>query len=257
VHERPSERVHGGGGLLGAIASEWTKLWTTRTAYICVIIAVVVEVIFTFYYGAIARINNHPLQPVGNAPISAIALVQYMVVVLAMTSVTSEYGTGSIRATLLWVPVRHREHLAKVVVNVVIAFVLGVVLGALGMVVAWQTFKGHAVFHMGNVVPQLLAMGLYLSLIAVFTVGVSFALRTAAAALATTFFLVTALPGMLAGIGGPVLLFINDYMPQTAGGPFMLGRSDPYAPIVGIIVVTAWAIAAHVAGWAVLRKRDA
>ncbi|WP_405793465.1 MFS transporter [Streptomyces sp. NBC_01506] len=40
-------------------------------------------------------------------------LVQFVVVVLAMTTVTGEYATTSVRATLLWVPVRHRVEPAK------------------------------------------------------------------------------------------------------------------------------------------------
>ncbi|MEU9482120.1 ABC transporter permease [Streptomyces decoyicus] len=249
---------HSGGGFAGAVASEWTKLWSIRTPYVCLLVGVVVSVIFTFYYGSIARINDKPVQPVGNAPVSSVVLVQFALVILAMTTVTSEYATSSIRTSLLWVPVRHRVQLAKSLVTAVVAFVAGVVSGVLGMATAWVPFRGHATFEASKAISQLLAMGLYCALIAVLTVGVSFALRTAAGSVAVLFFLISALPSMLTGLGGPVLLAINDYLPQTAGGHFMLSDgAAPYPPPVAILIVLAWTAVAHLTGRFVLRGRDA
>ncbi|WP_424185396.1 hypothetical protein ACOBQX_26360 [Actinokineospora sp. G85] len=250
-------RERHGGGLRGAIAAEWTKLWTVRASYICVIAAFACMAVFTSYYGAIARINEHPLQPVGNAPVAALALVQYPLIVLAMTSVTSEYTTGSARTTLQWVPLRHRLHLAKAVVAAVVALALGVALGVVGMAVAWVMFDGYATFACAEAVYQVLAMGGYLALISVIAIGVSFALRAAAGVLAVLFFSLTALPIMLVGLGGEVLLRVNEFLPQTAGAAFMLGDAEPHPPLVAFLIVVVWAGIAHSAGLAVLRERDA
>ncbi|WP_156753552.1 ABC transporter permease [Actinokineospora pegani] len=250
-------REHHGGGLRGAIAAEWTKLWTVRTTYVCVIAAFAFMAVFTFYYGSIARINDHPLQPVGNAPVAALVLVQYPLAVLAMTSVTSEYTTGSARTTLQWVPLRHRAHLAKAVVAAVVALVLGFALGVVGMAVAWVVFDGHATFAVAEAVYQVLAMGAYLALVSVIAIGVSFALRAAAGVLAVLFFSLTASPIMLVGLGGEVLSRINEFLPQTAGSGFMLGDAEPHPPLVAFLIVVAWAGITHFAGLAVLRERDA
>lgn len=254
----PTASGHTGGGFAGAFASEWTKLWSIRTPYVCLLVDLIVTGIFTFYYGAIARINDKPIQPVGNAPVSSVILTQFALVVLAMAMVTSEYATSSVRASLVWVPVRHRVQLAKALLSAVVGFVSTVVLGVLGAAVAWTSFRGYASFDLSKVTAQILAMGVYCALICVMTVGASFALRSAAGALSVIFFVVSALPSMLVGLGGSALLAINDYMPQTAGGYFMLADGDaPYPAAVGLLIVLAWAVAAHVAGVYVLRRRDA
>ncbi|MEU7019459.1 ABC transporter permease [Streptomyces sp. NPDC046203] len=249
---------HTGGGFVGALASEWTKLWTIRTPYICLLVGLIVTAVFTFYYGSIARINDKPIQPVGNASVSSVILTQFALVVLAMTMVTSEYSTGSVRTSLLWVPVRPRVQLAKALLSALVGFVTAVVWAVLGTVLAWGPFQGHAGFELSKVAYQTVAMGVYSALICVMTVGVSFALRTAAGTVAVIFFVVSALPGMLVGLGGPVLLAINEYMPQTVGGYFMLSDGKaPFPDAVSLLILLVWAVAAHAAGFFVLRRRDA
>ncbi|MEU6954641.1 ABC transporter permease [Streptomyces sp. NPDC045714] len=247
-----------GGGFVGALTSEWTKLWTIRTPYVCLLAGLVVTSVFTFYYGSIARINDKPVQPVGNASVSSVILTQFALVILAMTMVTSEYSTSSVRTSLLWVPVRARVQLAKSLLSALVGFVTAMVWAVLGIALAWGPFQGHAEFELPKVAYQAVAMGVYSALICVLTVGVSFALRTAAGAVAMIFFVVSALPSMLVGLGGPVLLAINEYMPQTLGGYFMLGDGKaPFPDAVSLLILLVWAGAAQVAGLLVLRRRDA
>lgn len=245
------------GGLAGAVAAEWTKLWTVRAASVCLVSGAVLMGVFTFYFGAIARLNGHPVQPVGNAPVSAATLVQFVVVVLAMTTVTSEYATGGVRSTLLWVPVRHRVQLAKALVTAVVAAVAGVLLGVLGTAVAWASFEGRATFDLTTVLGQVLSLGCYLALVAVLTAGVSFALRAPAGVLTVLFLLLYGVPAMLVGLGGEVPLTVNDYLPHSAGTHAMVADGAPYPRAVGFLIVAGWAAAGHLIGRRVLRGRDA
>ncbi|MFI1224524.1 MULTISPECIES: ABC transporter permease [unclassified Streptomyces] len=243
---------------VGAFTSEWTKLWTVRTPYVCLLAGLVVTAVFTYYYGSIARINDKPIQPVGNASVSSVVLTQFALVILAMTTVTSEYSTGSMRTSLLWVPVRPRVQLAKALLSALVGFVAAAVWAVLGIALAWGPFQGHAGFELSKVAYQTVAMGVYAALVCVMTVGVSFALRSAAGAMALIFFVVSALPGMLVGLGGPVLLAVNAYMPQTVGGFLMLGDGTaPFPDAVSLLILLAWAVAAQLAGLLVLRRRDA
>ncbi|MET9551666.1 ABC transporter permease [Streptomyces sp. NPDC006645] len=248
-------RVRGGPG--GAVAAEWTKLWTVRAAPVCLIAGVLLMGVFTFYYGAIAAINDHPVQPVGNAPVTASVLVQFAVAVLAMTAVTGEYATSSVHATLLWVPVRHHVQLAKALVAAVVTGAAGVLLGVLGTAVAWASFDGRATFDAATVAGQVLSLGGYLALVSVLTVGVSFALRAPAGVLTVLFLLLYGVPTMLVGLGGEVLLTVNDYLPHGAGTHAMLADEAPYPSPVGFLIVAGWAAVAHLTGRQVLRRRDA
>ncbi|UZI27585.1 ABC transporter permease [Streptomyces sp. VB1] len=261
VSDGPRGRMvsgHAGGGFVGAFTSEWTKLWTVRTPYVCLLVGLVVTAVFTFYYGSIARINDKPIQPVGNASVSSVVLTQFALVILAMTTVTSEYSTSSVRTSLLWVPVRARVQLAKALLSALVGFVTAVVWAVVGIALAWTPFQGHADFELSKAAYQTVAMGVYSALICVLTVGVSFALRTAAGTVAMIFFVVSALPSMLLGLGGPVLLAINEYLPQTVGGYFMLGDGEaPFPDAVSLLILLVWAAAAQMAGLLVLRRRDA
>lgn len=245
------------GGPVGAVAAEWTKLWTVRAAPVCLAAGGLLMGVFTFYYGAIAAINDHPVQPVGNAPVTAAVLTQFVVVVLAMTTVTSEYATSSVRATLLWVPVRHRVQLAKALVTAVVAGAAGVLLGVLGTAVAWVSFDGRATFDAATVAGHVLLLGVYLALVSVLTVGVSFALRAPAGVLTVLFLLLYGVPTVLVGLGGEALLTMNDYLPHSAGTHGMLADEAPYPRPVGFLIVAGWAAVAHLMGRQVLRRRDA
>ncbi|MGR4880423.1 ABC transporter permease [Streptomyces sp. LARHCF249] len=246
------------GGVAGAIASEWTKLWSVRAPYLCLLAGLAITGVFTYYYASIARINDAPVQPVGNAAASSAVLVQFSVVVLATVAVTSEYSTGSVRASLLWVPRRYRVQAAKALVAAVVAFVAGTAFAVLGTVVAWVAFDGRASFEAGQSLRQVLAIGLYQALVAVLTVGVAFATRHPAGALSILITLLWALPSVLLGLGGPTLADVNDHLPHGAGDHFMrIAAEAPFTQATAFLIVAAWAAAAHLTGLYVLRRRDA
>ncbi|MCT2546660.1 ABC transporter permease [Streptomyces atratus] len=246
------------GGFAGAVAAEWTKLWSVRGPYLCLLAGLAVTGVFTYYYASIARINEHPVQPVGSAAASSAILVQFTVVVLATVAVTSEYSTGSVRASLLSVPRRHLAQGAKALVVAVVAFVAGTTFAVVGTAVAWVGFDGRASFAAGPSLLQVLAVGLYEALVAVLSVGVAFATRHPAGALSILVTLLWALPSILLGLGGPTLSDINDRLPHGAGDHFMrLGAEAPYPPLTAVLIVAAWAATAHLIGLYVLRRRDA
>ncbi|MGW7364913.1 ABC transporter permease [Streptomyces sp. NPDC054841] len=246
------------GGFAGAVASEWTKLWSVRAPSLCLLAGLAMTGVFTFYYASIARINGHPVQPVGNAAASSAILVQFTVVVLATVAVTSEYSTGSVRASLLWVPRRHRVQAAKALVAAVVAFVAGIAFAVVGTAVAWGSFGGRASFEADTTLGQVLAVGVYQALVAVLTVGVAFATRHPAGALSILATLLWALPSVLLGLGSAQLSAVNDRLPHGAGNHFMRAGVDaPLAPATAVLIVAAWAAAAHLIGLYVLRRRDA
>ncbi|MFF8745475.1 ABC transporter permease [Streptomyces californicus] len=245
-------------GFAGAVASEWTKLWSVRAPYLCLLGGLAVTAVFTFYYASIARINAHPVEPVGNAAASSAVLTQFAVVVLATVAVTSEYANGSVRASLLWVPRRHRVLAAKALVAAVVAFGAGLGYAVVGAAVAWGAFGGRASFDAGTEAGQILGVGLYLAFVAVTTTGVAFATRHPAGALSILIALLWALPSVLLGLGGPELAAVNDYLPHGAGDRFLrAGVETPYGAGTAVALVAAWAAAAHLAGLYVLRRRDA
>ncbi|MFJ8016987.1 ABC transporter permease [Streptomyces sp. NPDC096339] len=240
------------------MACEWTKLWSVRSAWLCLVAGLAVTAVFTFYYASIARINEQAVQPVGNAAAGSVVVSQFAVVVLATVAVTSEYATGTVRASLLWVPRRHRVQAAKALVTGVVAFLGGAGFAVVGTVVAWMAFDGRASFAAGTTVGQILAIGGYQALVAVLTVGVAFASRHPAGALSILVALLWALPSVLPGLGGDALAAVNDALPYGAGDHFTrVGGHAPYSSATAVLIVVGWTAVAHVAGLYVLRRRDA
>ncbi|MER7621039.1 ABC transporter permease [Streptomyces sp. NPDC126503] len=256
---RPGPReARGSGGFAGAVAAEWSKLWSVRSAWICLAAGLLVTGVFTFYYASIARINGHPVQPVANAAAASAMISQFAVVVLATVAVTSEYATGSVRSSLLAVPRRHLVQGAKALVAGAVAFLGGAVYGVVGTAVAWGPFEGRASFEPGTALGQVLGLAVYEALVAVLTVGVAFAARHAAGALSVLVLLLWGLPSVLLGLGGETLAAVEDRLPYGAGDHLMRAGADaPYGTTTAVLVVAAWAAAAHLTGLYVLRRRDA
>ena len=69
--------------------------------------------------------------------------------------------------------------------------------------------------------------------------------------------LVVVVPPLLQVPDLAVLNGIADGLPGVAGNHFLMGDSDPYAPVVGLMIVAAWAAAALVVGRREMRRRDA
>ncbi|MEV6677291.1 ABC transporter permease [Streptomyces erythrochromogenes] len=246
------------GGFAAAVASEWIKLRSVRAPFLCLLAGLVTTGVFAFYYASIARINGHPVQPVGNAAASSVVLVQFAFVVLATVAVTSEYSTGSVRPSLLWVPRRHRVQAAKAAVVAAVAFLAGTVFAAVGTAVAWGAFGGRASFEAGTVLAQVLAVGVYQALVCVLSVGTAFAARHPAGSLSVLVTLLWALPSVLLGLGGPQLAAVVGRLPHGAGDRFLRAVADaPDTAATAVLTVAAWAAAAHLAGLYVLRRRDA
>jgi ABC-2 type transport system permease protein len=242
-----------------AISSEWTKLWTTRTIWWALLAAVVLMAAGAAQYAFYAENGDVPAHlvrdgrvPAGTVAVLATAITQLAFVALAMLVMTSEYSAGTIRATLSWIPSRGRMLLAKCTVVAVVTFVAGVVSGALGGFVAAAIVDNTAA-----VATSGLAIGVYLTLLGVLATGLGAALRGPVVTLVVLLMLVVVVPPLLQIPDIAVLNGIADAFPGVAGSHFLYGDTDPYPPVVGLVILAAWASAAVFAGWRMLRRRDA
>lgn len=255
----------GGGGLGGAIASEWTKLWSVRSVWWNLLASVLLMAAAAgqeAIYVVNENTNTDPADDpgvvgVGTVAISSVLLAQFTVLALAMLVITAEYATGTIRPTLQWTPSRGRLLLAKTAVVAVVTFVVGGLLGALGSAVAHPVLGEWGRFRAGETVGDVLAVAAYLSLISVFTLGLGTVLRSAVGTLTTVFMILMVVPISLGALDIEFVNRLVDGLPGVAGSHFMSGDTDPYPPAAGLALLAAWALAAMLAGYVVLRSRDA
>ncbi|MFI0374379.1 hypothetical protein ACH35V_41525 [Actinomadura sp. 1N219] len=253
-----------GGGMQGALAAEWTKLWTIRSTYwglagalmliigLCLIMAQV-----TVSNNTDERVQERPgVVSVSDIATGSLDMVQFVVLALAILMITGEYATGSIHATLQWIPPRGRMLSAKAAIAAAVIFPSGVLLGLAGTVVAYPVLGKWGRLDLGDVVHDALMTGLYLAVLSVLILGVGAMLRSTAATLTTAFLFIMVLPVMLANSRSELLLNIADGLPSTAGR-YLLNGDGPYPAAVALAILAAWTAAAMWGGITVLRHRDA
>ncbi|MFV2172953.1 hypothetical protein ACFHW2_23110 [Actinomadura sp. LOL_016] len=255
-----------GGGLRGALAAEWIKLWSVRSTWWGLAGAVVMMGVVSLILATDTATDNASGRPgieppgviaVTDIPVGAVDLVQFVVLTLAILSVTGEYATGSIRTTLQYVPLRGRMLAAKAAVVAAVTFPAGIVLILLGAGTAAPMLGEWGRLEAGELVRAALAAGTYLALTGVLMTGVAAMLRSIAATLTTAFLFLLVVPMTLANARSELLRDAADALPATAGRYFLAGEGGPYPAAAGAAIVAAWAAAALWGGTIVLRRRDA
>ncbi|MCO8277856.1 ABC transporter permease [Actinoplanes sp. TRM 88003] len=232
--------------LRATIGAEWIKLWTTRTVWWALTAALVLMAAGAGQYALYAENGDIDQTGAGEIAVLGLSFAQLAFLALATIVMTSEYSTGTMRATLTWTPVRSRLLLAKSAVIAGVTLVAGTVAGFVGVAVAAPILGNSS---MGAVAPK---MGLYLALLGVFAVGLGAALRGPVVSLVVLLMLVVVVPPLLQVPDLAVLNTIADALPGVAGQRFLLENS--YG---GLVIVAAWATAAFLIGARVLRRRDA
>lgn len=248
--------------MTSAVATEWTKLWTTRTVWWALSAALLLMLAGAAQYAIFA--GNGDLEPellrdgrvpAGTIAVLATSIAQLAFIALAMLAMTGEYSTGTIRATLTWIPSRGRLLLAKCAVVAAVTFVAGTVAALLGGLVALPLLGADG--STDGLAGRAVAVGAYLTLLAVLATGLGAALRGPVVTIVVLLMLLVVVPPILMTPDTAVLDAIADSMPGVAGDHFLHGDTDPYPPAVALLIVAAWAAAATLLGWRALRRRDA
>ncbi|MFI0794125.1 ABC transporter permease subunit [Micromonospora rubida] len=253
------------GPLAGAVAAEWTKLWSVRSTWWTLLSAVLLSAAAAgqlAIYAANANTNDDPaddrgMVTLGSVVIDSLELTQYAVLAIGLLAVTAEFGTGTLRTTLRCTPSRGRVLLAKAVVSGAVTFGSGLLLGGVGALVAGPVLGEWGDAPLGGTVRDVLASAAYLALVGVLALGLGAVLRSAVLTVIVLIAVLMIVPLSLQEPGIAVLTRIADGFPGVAGGHFLAGDTDPYPPVVGLLLLAGWAAAALAAGRAALRHRDA
>ncbi|MER7893402.1 ABC transporter permease [Micromonospora sp. NPDC094482] len=265
---RPTTRPTGPAGFAGfggTVAAEWTKLWSVRSTWWTLLAAVVLTAAAAgqlAIYAANANTNDDPaddagIVTVGHIVIGSMELTQYAVLALGLLAITSEFTSGTIRTTLRCTPSRGRVLLAKAVVTGTVTFVVGLLVGGIGALVARPVLGEWGTAPAAGTARDVLAVAGYLALIGVLALGLGAALRSAVLTLTVLVAVLMIVPLSLQEPDITVLNRVADGFPGVAGGHFLAGDADPYPAVVGLLLLAGWALAALVLGRAALRRRDA
>jgi ABC-type transport system involved in multi-copper enzyme maturation permease subunit len=264
----PRLDFRGGVTQLRVIRSEWTKLWTVRSTVWSLFTAVLLTIGFPILASAVIsshwgsrsphdQLTFNPLDPalVGSQ------IAQLAIGVLGTLVITAEYSTGMIRATLTAVPKRLPVLWAKAIVFATVTFAL-MLPSVLIAFFASQSIlsKHHASYswHHPGVARAVIGAALYLTVIAVLTLGLGTIIRNTAggiAAFAAVFFVLPPLMDVLPSSWNNA---ISPYLPSNAGRSIIqLTNDGNLRPLPGFALFCGYALLALAVGAVVLKRRDA
>jgi ABC-2 type transport system permease protein len=246
------------------LLAEWIKLRSLRSTWYTLACLFVVGLGITVLSSNAAREAyadaGAAWDPTAHS-LNAFIVAQLIIGVLAILVVTSEFATGLIRTTLTGTPRRHRVLAAKVAIAAAVAVVAGQMLMLAAFLVGQPLIARQGVPSAGlgdpGVLRAVLAGGVYLTLIALLSIGLGTIMRATAGALATLVGIIFLVPG-LAGLFPSWMSGLFSYWPTLGGAAALATVPDPAFPhpwwnLAGLGLGVAGVLAA---AFVVLRRRD-
>ncbi|MEU1165038.1 ABC transporter permease [Streptomyces sp. NPDC090075] len=251
-----------------AVRSEWTKIRSVASTVWTLSLAVVVSVALGMLLSALANhaFGNMPVRErvsfdPTNISFAGMTLGQLAMIVFGVLVVSNEYSTGMIRTSLAAVPQRATFLFSKIGVAAALALAAGMVTSFAAFFLGQAMLGSHRAY-LGDpgVLRAVIGGGLYMTLIAVFSMGVAAMLRSPMLSLGILmpfFFLISNILGNV-----DATKKIGRFLPDQAGSHIMqvvprVGDDVPYGPWGGLGIMGLWVIAALAGGYVLLKKRDA
>jgi ABC-2 type transport system permease protein len=235
-------------GASNVLRSEFTKLRSVRSTYWSAAAAFVGTIAVAVIICVQWRVNllSGKDSPDGFdatlTSINGLYLAQIAVGCLGVLVISSEYGTGMIRATMAAVPQRRAVLAAKGVVFAACTFILGEILSfsafAIGQTILTPTHASVGLAHPGTL-RAVVGGGLYLTAIGLLGFGIGALVRHTAGALSAFFgvlFASTALVDLLPTSWRNTVI---DYLPANAGSQILttLPTHSAIGPWTGLTVL--------------------
>ncbi len=261
---------HGFGRLLRA---EWTKIRSVQSTVWSLLAFVVVAVGFS---ALIASVISHDWNTPGNHPNHArlladptavifgagIGLGQLAICVLGAIVMTSEYTTGTIRASLLAVPTRVPMLAAKALVFAVVDLVVSAVTVFAVFFITTAILRSHVSITLSQPGVTGAAIGaiLYLTVLGLFAMSIGGLIRHTAGAIAIVIATVIVVPPLVGLIPGTIANHVHGYLPTAAGELSAQTSQQPgdvLSPWQGFGVFCLWTVVLLAACSWLLVRRDA
>ncbi|MFJ8854973.1 ABC transporter permease [Streptomyces sp. NPDC102437] len=239
------------------LRSEWIKIRSVRsvTGSLISVLAVTLAVtLLAFSTVGQVEADNADAEPVFDA-FYALNFGQIAAISFGATAISSEYLNGALRISLAAVPRRNLFYAAKIALVGAPALVVGLVT-SFGAFLVGQLFMGKYAIDLGEpgALRAAFGGGIYLALMALFAAGLTVVLRSAVAVLSLLIPFVLIVSFVVGDVAGGAAQYLPDRAGQLVLHQNPEGSLGPWG---GLAVTAAWAVAALLAGWWALRRRDA
>ena len=250
------------------VRSEWTKIrsvastvWTlSLAAVVTVALGVLISLLSKNEFDDLSTKDRLSFDPTFIS-FAGMSLGQLAMIVFGVLVVSNEYSTGMIRTSLAAVPQRGTFLFSKIAVATGLAFVVALATSFVAFFLGQAMLGSHrASIGDPGVLRAVIGGGLYMTLIALFSMGVATMLRSPMLSLGILmpfFFLISAILGNV----DATKKFGQD-LPDQAGSKIMqvvtpIDDDVPYGPWGGLGIMVLWVLVAVAGGYVLLKKRDA
>jgi hypothetical protein len=253
-------------GFAGILRSEFCKLRSVRSTYWTLVAAVVFNVGGAALEAIVlpGHLSAHDKATLDAVRVSlgGIHLSQIAFGVLGVLVISSEYGTGMIRASLSAVPQRRLMLAAKAIVFALTALFVGIA-ASFAAFFAFQAFLSGDSLRSSIGDPGVLRAvtggGLYLTMIGLFGLGVGAIIRVSAGAIAALFGLIFVPQILVQLLPQSWQSAIGPYVPMEAGNQIfsLHHKSGNLGAWSGFGVFCIYAAVALAVGFVLINRRDA
>jgi ABC-2 type transport system permease protein len=267
----PAQEVGAGTVFLDVMRSEWTKIRTVRSTFWTLLAAVVAMVGIAVIASEVVVHQWSTLSAEDKVGFSSIELAlagaffaQLAVGVLGVLVITTEYGTGMIRATFAAVPQRRMVLGAKALVFFLVTLVVGLVSSFVAFFTTelilgtYSDEKLAASITDPGALRAVLGAGVFLALMGLLGMAVGAVLRRSAGAITALFALVFFLPGLMELLPHSIKDNVNKFLPSNAGTAIyrQVPGPDVLSPGTGMLVLCAYALGALAIAAVIVQRRD-
>jgi ABC-2 type transport system permease protein len=251
------------------LRSEWTKIRTVRSTMWMLGMTVLIGLAVSAIAMAVTRSDWATMSAASKAgfdPISTSLLgVLYggadLIGVVGILVVSSEYGTGTIRATFAAAPRRPMVLAAKVLafgtVALVVAEVVAFASFLLGQAILTSP-AAHATLSSPGALRAVAGIGLFLCVYGLFALGIATVIRNTAGAIVAYVAVQLVLPTVVYALPSSLQNDIQRFLPFEFGS-VMINSSQPgdFGPWTGFLILGGYTVVILTAGAVLLVRRDA
>ena len=257
-------------GFGSLVRAEWIKIRSVRstvwTLVLMLVLAVGVSVLISAVTAAHWSTSDSGSRagvlrdPVGTI-FGGMGLAELVACSLGVLVVTSEYSSGTIRASLLAVPRRWPVLAAKAGAFGLLTLVVGELASFCSFLVGSYLLRHDVPVSLDDpgVLRAVAGGGLFLAAMSVFAMGIGALVRHTAAAVTGVIAFVLVLSPLAGSLPGAVGRHVAAYLPTDAGQLILFTRQAPgqlLSPWQGLAVCAAWGVGLLLAASLLLNRRD-
>jgi ABC-2 type transport system permease protein len=259
----------GRASLRGLLRSEWTKLRTVRstmwtlgsTVFVGLAVSAIVASVTRAHWATEPASNRAAFDPVETTLMGVYLGGALLVGILGILVVSSEYGTGTIRATLAAAPRRPMVLAAKVIVFGAVTLVVAEVTAFAGFLLGQALLTAparHATLSSPGALRAVVGIGLFLCVVGLLALGIAVVVRHSAGAISAYVFVMLVLPIIVSGLPNSLQHPIERLLPLSIGS-VMINNSvpDAFGPWTGFLILCGYTAVILALSTVVLVRRDA